>query len=465
MKFRICLMVLLSVAINWTLFAQVPKSADSQKNQVVAFVNVNVVPMDRERVIEGQTVIVSDGRISEIGPAAKTKIPDGALRIEGQGKYLMPGLAEMHGHLPHPNMNEQTANSLLFLFIANGVTTVRGMFGFPNHITLREKAARGETLGPRIYAASPALSGQSVQNAEAGEKLVREYKQAGFDLLKVHEGLSLEAYDRIVAAAAQVGLRLGGHIPDAVGLLHALKSKQSSVEHLDGYLEALEADESPIRNADPQTRAQKLVYYLDEGKIPSLVKATIDAGAWNTPTMALWHTFFGTETVESLRQRPELKYVPPQMVNQWVGQRTNQLKNTNDPEAGKRVFATRDKVLKALSDGGAKILLGSDAPQLFSVPGFSLHREMQAMAKAGMTPYQIIESGTRNAAAYLNASEQFGVVAVGKQADLILVNANPLKDVSKVASRAGVMIRGRWIAESEIRKRLDEIASMYAENK
>jgi imidazolonepropionase-like amidohydrolase len=141
------------------IFAQGPKSGQEQKASVVAFINVSVAPMDRERVIENQTVIIRDGRIAEIGPAAKVKVPAGAQRIDATGKYLMPGLAEMHGHLPHPNQGETVANSFLTLFVANGVTTVRGMFGFPNHPALRARIAKGEVFGPRLYAASPALNG------------------------------------------------------------------------------------------------------------------------------------------------------------------------------------------------------------------------------------------------------------------------------------------------------------------
>jgi dihydroorotase-like cyclic amidohydrolase len=466
MKIKSCLLIVILLAVNCLALAQGASGAgDSNKNRVVAFVGANVAPMDRERILENQTVIVRDGRIAELGPADKIKVPAGAFVIQAKGKYLMPGLAEMHGHLPHPNLGEQAANSFLLLFIANGVTTVRGMFGFPNHPALREKINNGEILGPKLYVAGPALSGQSVTSVEDAEQKVREYKKAGFDLLKIHEGLTLAEYDRIVAVANELGMPFGGHIPNDVGLLHALKSKQSSVEHLDGYVEALEADDSPIRNADAMTRAQKLVYNLDERKIPSLVRAAREAGAWNVPTMALWETFSLSESVESLKQRPEVKYMPPSIVNQWVQQRTGQLQQNGDPQAGPRLIEIRNRILKALYDGGAGVLLGSDAPQLFSVPGYSLHREMAAMAKAGLTPYQILEAGTRNPAIYLKAASEFGVVEPGKRADLILVEDNPLKDVANVAKRAGVMVRGRWFAESELRKMLDDLAASYSGSK
>jgi imidazolonepropionase-like amidohydrolase len=150
------------------------------------------------------------------------------------------------------------------------------------------------------------------------------------------------------------------------------------------------------------------------------------------------------------------------MVNQWAQQKTNQLNNAGDGKEGQKVLDMRDKVLKALSDGGAKILLGSDAPQLFSVPGFSLMREMQVMAKAGMSPYKILESGTRNPAAYLKAEKDFGTVETGKVADLILLDANPLADVANMTKRSGVMVRGKWFSQSELQKMLDDIAASYA---
>jgi imidazolonepropionase-like amidohydrolase len=485
MKFKVWLLTLIMLAVNCFASGQAQKNQPEKatnrdkagdkdkardqekvKYQAVAFLNVNLVPMDRERIVENQTVVVRDGRISEIGPAASVKVPADAQRVEGRGKYLMPGLAEMHGHMPHPNLGEKIANSFLLLFVANGITTVRTMYGFANNsIPIRDKVNRGEVLGPKLYVAAPAMSGQSIHNPEEAEKMVRQYKQEGYDLLKIHEGLSLPSYDKIVATANEVGLPYGGHIPNDVGLMHALKSRQSSVEHLDGYIEALEADNSPIRNADPVTRAQKLIYNLDEKKIPSLVSATLEAGAWNVPTMALWQTIFTDEGAASLASRPEMKYVPAGMVNQWVQQKNNQQQQGGDAEGGRRVIELRNRVLKALSDAGAKIMLGSDAPQLFSVPGFSLHREMQAMVKAGMTPYQVLEAGTRNPAIYLKAEKEFGTLEVGKRADLILVDDNPLKDLSNLAKRSGVMVRGRWMSEGELRSKLDELAASSAEAK
>lgn len=413
-------------------FAVACGSASASK-ETIAFVDANVVPMDRERVLERHTVLVRDGRIVEIAPSSKIKLPKDARVVDAKGKYLMPGLAEMHGHLPHPSHGDALTDQFLRLFVANGVTTVRGMFGFSHHPQLRDRIAKGEAFGPTLYAASPALSGQSVKSPEQARELVRQYKRDGFDLLKVHEGLSLESYDAIVAEARAAKIPIGGHLPASVSLAHALAAKQSSIEHLDGYLEAIDGDEAAV-----------------DTKIASAAEATREAGVWNAPTMALWRTFLGGESVESLKQRPELVYVPASMVEQWARQKAAIAQQAGDPDEARRAVALRDKVLLALARSGAKLLLASDAPQLFSVPGYSLHREMAVMAEIGLTPYQILESGTRNPAVYLGAAGEFGTVEVGKRADLILLDANPLADVRNVTKRAGVMLRGVWYPQKEL---------------
>ncbi len=425
--------------------------------QVVVFENVNVLPMDRERVLERQTVIVRDGRIAEIGPAAQLRAPEGALRVDGREKYLMPGFAEMHGHLPGPDTPREVVETVLFLYVANGVTTVRGMLGHPSHLELRREVNEGKLLGPRLYVAGPAFAGPKLTPEEARQR-VREQKQAGYDHLKVQEGLRPETYEAMAAEAKSLGIPFAGHVPDDVGLLRALEAGQKSIDHLDGYLEALEADDSPLRQADPKIRRRDLGLHLDERKIPALAEATRKAGAWVVPTMALWETFFSTESAEAMAQREELKYVPRQWVDAWVKQKTAMLANLN-AEAGRRVIEVRKKVLKALRDRGARIVFGTDSPQVFSVPGFSTYREIPILLAAGMTPYEVLASGTRNVAEYFGTLAETGTVEKGKRGDLILLEANPLADPANLARRAGVMVGGRWIPEAEIQKRLEMLAS------
>ena len=431
-------------------------ACQSAPEGTVVFEHVNVLPMDDERVLEDHTVVVAEGRIAAMGPSEEVRAPRGAEIVDGRGKFLLPGFTEMHGHLPGGDAPADYVDRILFLFLSNGVTTVRGMLGNPSHLELRRQIEDGTRLGPTIYAAGPAFRGTPELTPEEARKRVREQKEAGFHLLKILEGLSVDVYDAIADEANQAGIPFGGHVPNDVGLLHALAAGQGSVDHLDNYIEALESDDSPIRNADAETRSRELGLHVDESKIPSLVGATKIANASAVPTMALWDTFNADRPVESYAELDELKYLPQRMVDAWMESQKGRRERLN-PESGARVIEIRKVVLKALQDEGARIVFGTDAPQIFNVPGFSIHREMRIMAEAGMTPFEILASGTRNAAEHFG-SEDFGLVEVGRRGDLILLQANPLDDVANMAKRAGVMVRGRWMPAPMIQARLAELA-------
>ncbi len=423
----------------------------------VAFVNVHVLPMDGERVLNGQTVVTSLGLVDEMGPSGEVSAPRGAEIIDGQGLYLMPGFTEMHGHLPGPDTPPEEVDRILYLFLSNGVTTVRGMIGNASHLELRRQIESGERLGPTIYAAGPAFRSTPELTVEAARLRVREQEQAGFDLLKILEGLSVEVYDAIADEANKAGIRFGGHVPNAVGLLSALAAGQGSIDHLDNFLQALEADDSPFKNADTATGSRDLGLHADEAKIPAVVAATKLANASVVPTMALWETFNADLPVEHYTSFDELKYMRRETVDRWIESQKGRRERLNS-EAGARVIEIRKKVLRALQEEGARIVFGTDAPQVFSVPGFSIHREIEIMAAAGMTPYEIIASGTRNAAEHFGTNE-FGQVAVGTRADLLLLEANPFDDASNIARQAGVMVRGRWMPREEIQAELEELAA------
>jgi hypothetical protein len=423
---------------------------------VTAFVDVTVVPMDSERLIEHQTVIVRQGRIATIGPVASTPVPGDATPIDARGKFLMPGLAEMHGHVPaQPGA---FADATMLLFVANGITTVRGMQGSAYHLALRDAIARGEVLGPTFYAAGPQIDGRRASTPAAAVAAVTEQKQAGFDLVKIQEGVGREAYDSVVATARRLGMPFGGHVPDDVGLWHALESRQGTIDHLDNFMEAVNAADFPAAHL-PAVGVGGSRAEIDR-RIAGAAAATRAAGIAVVPTQALWQMLWVPDDSATLSRRPELRYMPPATLAQWY--RTIRPGGRLQTDAERRVWiATRTKILRAVSDAGVPILLGTDAPQLFSVPGFSIHREMQAMADAGMTPYQILQSGTRNIAVHFGKPADFGTVEVGRRADLILVDANPLASVSNVQRRAGVMVRGLWLPEAELQSRLERLAASY----
>ena len=417
----------------------------------VAFTNVNVVPMDSDRVLRNQTVLVEQGRIRRVGSTAEVQVPVGVTTVDGAGKYLMPGLAEMHGHMPGGDVEEM----VMFLYVANGVTTVRGMLGLDGHMELRRKANAGEIVAPTLYMAGPSFNGNSVSSPEQAAQKVRTQKDQGRDLLKIHPGLTVAEYDAMAMTAHEVGIRFGGHVPAEVGLEHAIAMGQETFDHLDGFIEHLNAFEEPI----------------DQGRLRELVAMVRAADAWVVPTMVLWDVgVIGRGDAGVMAAYPEMKYWPkrniPRVVEGvegWIGRHDGGAQRAQaNPAAADLRAANRLEVLKALSEGGVGILMGTDSPQIFSVPGFSLHREMQAMAEAGMSPYEILVAGTRAVGEYFRRSDTFGTVAVGRRADLILLHSNPLDDVGNVADRAGVMVRGRWFSDSYIQERLDEIARRFA---
>lgn len=452
------------------LFAGLATTASAQTAPPagpVAFVDVNVVPMDRERVIERQTVIVQDGRIAAMGPAASVAVPAGAQRIDGRGKYLIPGLAEMHAHIPGANASEQVMRDLMYLYVANGVTTIRGMLGAPNQLELRNRTASGEILGPTIFVGAPSLNGQSAASPAAARTLVREHKAAGYDLLKLHPGLTRESYDAIAETAREAGITFGGHVSQGVGIEHTLATRQSTIDHLDGYLEGALPDSIRRGLESGAVPFGVAVRSVDEAKVRDLARRTREAGVWNVPTAFLWESFFSPEPPEEMARRPEMKYASPQAITAWSNQKRNRMQqdaqNNVTAEDAQAYLMARRRILKALADAGAPLLMGTDSPQMFNVPGFVLQREIALMVEAGLTPWQVLESGTRNVATYaerdLKLDGRFGTVAIGNRADLVLLDGNPLADISNVARRSGVMVRGRWVGATELQAGLDAIAA------
>lgn len=451
-----------------------PAQAQQQGARVTAFVGVNVVPMDRERTLENQTVIVTGDRITAVGPAASVRVPSGATRIDGRGKYLMPGLAEMHAHVVggnNPN-HESLNRDILFLYVANGITSIRAMLGAPNQIPLREQLRRNEILGPTMYVSAPSLNGNSAPNPDSGAKLVRAHKAAGYDFLKIHPGLSRETYDAIARTAREVDITWAGHVPAAVGLRQALAQRQSGIDHLDGFLEASTPDSVFVRLQSGPVPLTELVASVDASRFPAIAQEIKAVGVWSVPTLLVWENLFSqAETGEQMNEREEMQYASRQARAAYVNNKNNMLQNARNngiaPEASARYLALRRQALKALADAGAPLLMGTDSPQLFMVPGFALHRELGILAEAGLTPFQIYASGSTNIARYvaevLKQDGRFGAVAVGQRADLVLLDANPLESVTNLKRRAGVMVRGRWVPAAEIERGLADLAARYAQ--
>jgi len=421
--------------------------------QTIAFTHATVIPMDRERSLSDHTIIVRGDRIVEIGPSSRVQVPSGATEVNAQGKFIIPGLAEMHAHIPGGNAPTDFTDRVLALYVLNGVTTVRGMLGSPLHLELRGKAARGEIFSPTIYTTGPSFNGQSVTSPEVGMQMVRDQKAAGYDLLKIHPGILRPAYDSIAATATRLGIPFGGHVPADVGVRRAIEVKQITIDHLDGYLEAMVAADKRASAPQSQWFGSNLVPLLDWSQLAPLARATVANGVWVVPT----ETIMESQSVGNLEEMlawPEMRYWPENVRTQWTTAFRNFRQQGWTIEGGQAFVAARRRLMKDLHDAGVRFLMGSDAPQVWNVPGFSIHREMKQMAAAGLTPYQILVSGTRNVGEYFGAAKEFGTIEAGKRADLLLLDADPLRDIANAHAISGVMFRGRWLDKAAITQRL-----------
>lgn len=443
--------------------APAPEADDTLPGQggPIAIENVTVVPLDEERTVSDQTVVIDDGQIVALGDAGSVDVPGGALRIDASGQYLMPGVAEMHAHLP---VNDEPAGfreAVLFLFAANGVTFARGMQGGPDHPPLRDSIAAGKRFGPTLRVSGPFMSG-SIESPDSARALVQEYHETGYDLLKIGEGIQPDVYDAIVEEAQSLDMPFAGHVPDDVGLLRAIEAGQHTVDHFDNYIEAMRTDDAPDEYA-AIFGVSDLVDHIDRDRMDELVEATEEAGTGMVPTMVVWHTFFDDVPVDQYRgDRPEVQYLPSDIIEGWESGLAD-MRERGETEQKQAVIALRQEILRAMADAEVPILLGSDAPQIFNVPGFSVHREMQYMQdEVGMTPYDVLVSGTRAIAEFYGEEDVFGTVQEGRRADLILVNDNPLEDVAHAADIAGVVVRGRWLDADEIQTGLDALAEQWA---
>ncbi|HUP21849.1 MAG TPA: amidohydrolase family protein [Thermoanaerobaculia bacterium] len=425
----------------------------------LAFVGATVLPMVDQSRLEDHTVVIAGGRIVAVAPSDSLSLSADTTVVDASGKFLMPGLAEMHGHYPQ-DADSQFARDVLFLYVANGVTFVRGMQGGPQHLPLREAIARGEVLGPRLLVSAPMLHGNAVTDPDQAEALVREAAAAGFDHLKVHEGLTLEVYDRIAATAKEVGLPFSGHVSNLVGLRHALEQGQQTIDHLDNYLEAMVGDADAVAQLG-LFELGTLAGEIDESRLDEVVAATVEAGAGVVPTMALWEILFGSKSgAEWLELRPEIRYVPALMVQGWVASADRGVEQFGqDPEAIANILALRRRVLRALHEAEVSVLFGTDSPQVFSVPGFSIHHELQVMVESGLTPAEALATATSAVADFLDLGDEMGTVGEGKRADLLLLHGDPTEDLAHLAHRAGVVVAGRWLDEEAIQSELEAIAA------
>lgn len=438
-----------------------------RKRSIYAFQHVNLVPMTDERILADQAVLVKGARIIEIGPSSQVTIPESATLINGTGAYLMPGLADMHMHT-RDNWLTDYPVSPLKLYLANGVTTIRcfGPAGGSGEyvLRLRDEIKQGKRIGPFICTCGPILYGP----VKDPRGVVHAQKDQGFDFIKLYSFVSKEEFREAIATAKKLGIYTAGHIPFSVGLDGVLSEGMDEIAHIEELdFEFLEFDRTKklgrmewfryLMELAVQQWGES--FGLDMEALEKRYEAAVSTviGTVQSAHVPVCTTLVVGQGIvkklfepEAFLARPETIYLPPWYLDSFrQGKEKHQVQFRGNEEFAPFKYTMELLLLRRLKQAGVLLVLSTDAGTggMGIVPGFSIHDELRILTENGFTPYEAIAAGTVNASKVVKAMigvNDFGTIEVGKRADLILVNENPLEDVANLKGLRGVMASGRW---------------------
>ncbi|MFC2041906.1 amidohydrolase family protein [Chloroflexota bacterium] len=433
--------------------------------ETIAFTNISVIPMDSERILEKQTVIIENGRIAQLGSSMEIFPPDKATIIDGTNCFLIPGLSDMHVHLLG------SENDLL-LYLANGVTTIRDMGdGPPEYLDWRDQIKAGTRTGPNLWVWSPSIrevqemgdkiatmfpvTGMvNINTPEKAEKLVAKFADQGYDGIKAKFIHSVEINKAIIKAADRHGLPFDGHIPE--DLWYGPDKGFPCEDRIACWNEFLSMDLPAVAHIGELIRTLKRT---DEG-IQQAAQDVADEGTWVTSTVFLFRSI--TDQIADLEgelAKPEVAFVNPShfVREEWLS--GDNAYSEVDSSLHSEYLAVLEKMLLALYEAGVPLMSGTDTPLPIMIPGFALHEELEVMVDIGLSPYDALKTSTHNPAMYLGELDEFGTIEVGKRADLVLLKANPLVDITNTQLIDGVMVRGRWYTRADLDMMLEEVAN------
>lgn len=399
----------------------------------LAITGVHVVDVGSGDLARDQTIVVRDGRIESIGPAATLAVPPGATVFDAAGAFAIPGLADMHVHLPRGDQAEDVPLERYFdLLLAAGVTTVRSMRGAPGDTALRDAIARGDRPGPRLIAASPVINGANAPDPATARALVQRFAREGYDLLKITEGMDRPTFDAIVDEARARGRRLAGHVPDCVEVADTLPGYWT-LEHLHGH--------GSVSARDPEA-------------LPALVRDTVAHGVKVCPTLGFQVSWYGQASLAELEAWPGVEHAPLAALAEWRDHAAKQLALTRRSTAKNRHrMEANYAAVRALDAAGADLLVSASGGW-FLVPGFSMFVEMRQLAHAGLTPTRILRAATKDAARAMGQADQWGTIQPSRIADIVLVAADPRADITNVEQIVAVVRRGILHDRAELDRRL-----------
>lgn len=451
-------------------------AAMTREGALVAIVGATVVPVHGPTAVRDATVVVDGERLLAVGPRAEVPVPASARVVDGSGRFLVPGLVDMHVHIGGPALRHEPgspeytrlaveAGDDLELYLANGVTLVRNMWGAPFHRVLDAEVADGRRAGPRVRSVSAILDGvppvwprsTQITSEAAARAVVESIARDGYEAIKVYNHLDAQAYFALVVEGRRRGLPIVGHVPFAVGIRGALAVGQRSIEHFRGY------DFDPDRPPGTSGVADRFARWLDldDAALDRLVSATLACNTWNCPTLAVVDATVATATCGLDALPPQMRFVP------------RGLRAAMHAAVAKPIF-TRDvcltlgagrprqlALLKRLHEAGAGLLAGTDAGLPGVLPGFSLHDELALFVAAGLTPLDALACCCRGPASFYG-DDAIGRLAPGGYADLILLDADPRRDIGNTRRIAAVVARGRVFERAALDRSLEDLSVRHA---
>ena len=438
-----------------------PQEEEIETKEIFAVKNVNIIPMTTEnKIMENATVVIMDRKILSINKP----IPQNATVIDGKGKWLMPGLIDMHVHnLADINLssNYPTKGATLFtntqdfmlLYVANGVTTAFELSARVEHFGQRNEIIKGKVIGPRIALAilieGGDASGNVANTPSDGRQIVRLAKAQGYEFIKLYSRINIETYKAIIDEANKEGMKVVGHIPNAF----KGQIEKAFVPHFDMVAHAEEYAKQTDDFTDKEARR--------------FAKLAKENGTWLTPTLITMERIAEqARSLDGVRNLPSLKYVHPLMQSKWLT--SNNYNTGTSPERiayFEKLVNFHVVLVKAFKEAGVPIVAGTDAGTSGVVWGFSLHDEIELLVKAGLSSEEALASATRLPATWLAIDDKIGTVEVGKYADLLLLEANPLDNITNTRKISGVFVNGQWLNRKKIDTMLSNLAKKNAADK
>ncbi len=434
------------------------------QNFVLAITHVTVIDMTGAPPAPDQTVLIEKDKITALGPAGSISIPAGAQILDAHGKFLIPGLSDMHLHLTGAGEPNGSQEFLLPLLIANGIISVRDMGGYlESLVPLRKEIEEGKRLGPRIVFAGPYLDGDPpafqpaiiTKNRAQANDAVQSLKQRGVDFIKVQSNLSRDAYLAVAEIAKEQNISFVGHVPDRLTAWEAADAGQRSIEHLTNVLRGCSRNEAELmlKQFRDSSRGGQLAWQRElldsysEENAAKLIEKFHERQTWQTPTLILLRNVAFPSADANLTSDPRAKYVPRKLLATWNEGYAQQINNATPMQ-----FSMRKALLEKslgiagqMQRGGVKILAGTDSAAPYVFPGSSLHEELALLVEAGLTPMESLQTATRNPAEFLGKLDSQGTIAVGKNADLLLLDANPLDDIRNTHKIRALILRGKLL--------------------